>query len=440
MISLFEVRPTHRSFPYGYIASSAMHLTLLPVFAFAVTHNPLVVDPSVPLYKVQIVNLHSPLVTHEIPTLSYQPSDRVKKAPRRNHASEMQSEASKPGGSRERARGASPQTLLRPTQVSRSLSERVPIPALLMVSKTNSAQDRVSPPLQHAEVPNAMPQLEVPVEEDVADALIPPSPLSNATLPLPTTTISPIADPASISRNKLPTSLSDADPSTVSTNALSISDVHLANGATSLPLTNEIEGTEQKDIAVLGGKTEASKPGLGERGAGSRAGQGSAESLGTRHFTLPQNGRFGIVVVGASLEELYPETSTLWGNRLAYTVYLNVGTDKPWILQYSLCGSELEANGSAPKSLDPPWPIDVLVPNIEGQINADALLVHGYLSESGRLENLSVAFPPGFPWSQFVVDSLRQWRFRPAKQGNQAVRVEVLLIIPRGVNSQEVNR
>ena len=70
-------------------------------------------------------------------------------------------------------------------------------------------------------------------------------------------------------------------------------------------------------------------------------------------------------------------------------------------------------------------------PNIAaGAINADALLVHGYVNQAGRFEELAIAFPPEFPQAQFVLNSLDQWQFRPAAQNGQTQRVEVLLIIP----------
>src|SRR5260370_17385242 len=54
------------------------------------------------------------------------------------------------------------------------------------------------------------------------------------------------------------------------------------------------------------------------------------------HITLPKDGKFGMVVVGSSLAEDYPETVHLWSGRLAYTVYLLIGAANTWILHYSL--------------------------------------------------------------------------------------------------------
>jgi hypothetical protein len=70
-------------------------------------------------------------------------------------------------------------------------------------------------------------------------------------------------------------------------------------------------------------------------------------------------------------------------------------------------------------------------PNLPpGSINADALMIHGFINAAGKFENLSVAFPQPFPIAPFVLHALQQWQFRPAKRDGQAAKVEVLLIIP----------
>jgi hypothetical protein len=81
--------------------------------------------------------------------------------------------------------------------------------------------------------------------------------------------------------------------------------------------------------------------------------------------------------------------------------------------------------------IEAPWPYNIVRPNIApGAIDADALMIHGFVNQAGRFEQLAVAFPPEFPQAKFVLDSLAKWEFRPATQGGQNVRVEVLLVIP----------
>jgi hypothetical protein len=163
----------------------------------------------------------------------------------------------------------------------------------------------------------------------------------------------------------------------------------------------------------------------------SAAGNGAAPQPGnanTDHITLPKDGQFGAVVVGDSIEDLYPETQGMWADRLAYTVYLHVGLRKNWILQYSLPAGTSHAGASRPEA---PWPWDVTRPHLGAdEMNADALLVRGIVNTDGHFEQLSVAFPPDFAQAQFVSEALRKWQFRPAKRDGQPVAVEVLLIMP----------
>lgn len=146
---------------------------------------------------------------------------------------------------------------------------------------------------------------------------------------------------------------------------------------------------------------------------------------------MPKTGSFGSVVVGDSLQDQYPEMSGVWNGRMAYTVYLHVGLSRSWILQYSLTpDAKITLSGNADR-LEAPWPYSIVRPNLAaGSINADALMVHGFVNTAGHFEALSVVFPAAFPEAQFVLDSLARWQFRPATENGQMARVEVLLIIP----------
>jgi hypothetical protein len=146
---------------------------------------------------------------------------------------------------------------------------------------------------------------------------------------------------------------------------------------------------------------------------------------------LPKDGQFGVVVVGSSLAEQYPEIAELTSGRLTYTVYLHVGLAKNWILQYSLPRSSDAASAGSSSRIQAPWPYNIVRPDIlPGEINADALMIHGFVNEQGRFEGLAIAFPQEFARGQFVLDALQQWQFRPAIQNGQTSTVEVLLIIP----------
>lgn len=146
---------------------------------------------------------------------------------------------------------------------------------------------------------------------------------------------------------------------------------------------------------------------------------------------LNKDGQFGVVVVGSTLAQQYPETVGLWGGRLVYTVYLHLGPGKAWILQYAVppaTQAAAPANNARP---DAPWPYDIVQPHIDpNDYTSDAVMVHGFVNLAGRFERLAVVFPTEFAQAKFVLSALEQWQFRPARQNGQLAPVEVLLIIP----------
>ena len=136
-------------------------------------------------------------------------------------------------------------------------------------------------------------------------------------------------------------------------------------------------------------------------------------------------------MVGSSLAEAYPETIGVWGSRLAYTVYVHAGLARNWILQYSVPRSTEAASAGDIFRPDAPWPFYIVVPHIAlDKLNADAILVHGFVSAGGRFEQLAIVSPPEFGQREFVLNALQEWKFRPAIQNGHVTTVEVLLIIP----------
>jgi len=227
---------------------------------------------------------------------------------------------------------------------------------------------------------------------------------------------------------------------------MSLTDTLMAEGDVTLPPVNESASANSAGALAVGQTGDSAQAGQdgtdGNAGAGdpqdpAAAVQGSETASGhgnqpsAAHISLPHDGQFGAVVVGSSMEEKYPETALLWSGRLSYTVYLHVGLAKSWILQYSLSRADNAAAAGNISHIEAPWPYNIVRPNIApGAIRADALMVHGYVNQSGRFEGLKVVFPPQFPQVDFVLNSLAQWQFRPATQNGKNVRVEVLLIIP----------
>ena len=109
----------------------------------------------------------------------------------------------------------------------------------------------------------------------------------------------------------------------------------------------------------------------------------------------------------------------VWNGRMAYTVYLHVGLARSWVLQISLPrAADAPQTPPAAQTLEAPWPYNIVRPNLDpGSIDADALMIHGFVNQSGHFETLvRPVFPQAFPQAQFVLAALEKWQFRPATQ------------------------
>jgi hypothetical protein len=350
-----------------------------------------------------------------------------------------------------------PQTLVQPDIPTHAqLTEEIPVPTVVIWSpKKTPAKTIVAPQPEKATASDVEPSVNSPNEEiNLADLEISSTDLSTKNQAIPPSTTSPLVvhGPNMMQQAPVTTSESRAEPTP--TAVMSLSDLRMPNGTIILPAVKETS-VQNSPGAVVQGQTgignrsrraggAGTEQGSGASGvaagvagdrdgpkAGAGAGSASADVDSTEQFRLPKNGQFGAVVVGASLQEEFPEVAEVWSDRLAYTVYLHVGLAKSWILQYSLPRSAEAAAAGNITRLEAPWPYSVVRPNIAaGAINGDALLVHGFVNQKGRFEELAIAFPPAFPQAQFVLEALQQWQFRPAAQNGQIQKVEVLLIIP----------
>ncbi len=178
--------------------------------------------------------------------------------------------------------------------------------------------------------------------------------------------------------------------------------------------------------AIAVGKPNAAAP-----AQGSQSGSDSNGQLTSTQISLPKDGTFGAVVVGDSLQDQYPDVADVWSGRMAYTVYLHVGLARNWIMQYSLPHAADAASAGTVVRLDAPWPYSIVRPNLAaGSVDADAIMIHGFINQSGRFETLSMIVPQAFPQAQFVLAALAKWQFRPALMNGQTAKVEVLIIIP----------
>jgi hypothetical protein len=462
-ISLFSSEKplsSQRSTPL--LVSILAHGAVIGLVSTGIVMRPRIIEP--PLrdrYAVRRLDLEMPRPRPAANTddSNFYPDRKPSPQPSPHAPRPELSEAARPAVARQVAQDMpTRQTLLQPKLPRRVLVEKTPIPTVVLWSADTKLAKIIVPPLPQKTVSaQAQPSVNAPNQEtNLADVAI-----SSANIPIKqpvlASTTSPVVvlakDPTQAPAQT--TSKSTAQPTPAS--IVSLSDLR-AEGTVVLPPANQSASGNSSGLLVPGHPEDLAKPdanGAGKgtgtannkssqtldtgnpdsNGAGTAANTNNAPASGnfatTARFALPKDGQFGVVVVGTSLDELYPEAAELWSGRLAYTVYLHVGLKKSWILQYALpADAEVAAGGNA-AHLAAPWPYTIVRPNLApGQINADALMIHGFIDKAGRFASLAVAFPAEFQQADFVLSSLRQWEFRPAAQAGLPAAVEVLLIIP----------
>ncbi len=458
VISLFSERPEPAQRPTSFVVSILAHGAAVALLSFGIIYTPEFKDPIVGRrYTIRHLDLHAEKepprqssargIAYPGPHSEVPPKPQPGKTPA-SHPAVMRQTADAEKG---------PQTLVQPDipDPVRALIE-MPVPTVVIWSpKREQVKTLVAPLPEKATASDVKPSVKAPNEEvNLGDIAISSARIPTEGLPVFPTTTSPLVvhGPNMVQLAPVTTSQKAAMPTP--TAVMSISDLRMPDGTATLPPVNQT--TEQRESGILapgqasagrksnttggvGSDETAGNSGTTDGVAGDRSGtkpgdgngSGADEGLSTEHFTLPRNGQFGAIVVGASLEERFPELAGIWNDRVAYTVYLHVGLQKSWILQYSLPrGAEAAQAGNITR-LEAPWPYNIVRPNLAPEnFNSDAILVHGFVNRQGRFESLGLAFPPDFQQGRFVLDALAQWQFRPAVQNGQTERVEVLIIIP----------
>lgn len=467
-ITLFTEQPPSRRSPSSFTISIFVHSVALGWLIFGLRHTPRLGDQSlIERYTVRLLN--SPRTEQQ--KLRSTGTGVAHSAPRPD------SHTLPPGG-RPAPLSSLPQQLAQLIHASQTLvqpdappdlllPQETPIPFVVMWSPENSpSKTIVPPPSPQATAANTRPSLLTPNHElKPADIRISATAFPTQMPTLPPSTTSPLVVLKSESVKQV--SQAAPTPLTQPTQArvMSLSDLQLKEGSVAIPLANETSHTASSESLVAGrsendseagngtsagsqsgngagsgdqgGKGSGGSGAIGQGGADLAAAQESNLSLGSgtepsvTRISRPKDGQFGVVVVGSSLAEQYPETVGLWRGRLVYTVYLHVGLSRNWVLQYSLPRSaEASVAGNITRP-EAPWPYDIVRPHLApSDYNSDAIMVHGFVNLAGRFERLAVVFPTEFAQLKFVLDALQQWQFRPARQNGQIASVEILLIIP----------
>lgn len=454
-ITLFAEKRETPQAASAFVASILAHAGAIALLSFGVLYNPDVDNRVLPQrYTVRRLELHSKEAEAKPGGPVRLPSPLPPTASGADGAQgEREMARSVPGA------GSAAQLLVQPNAPLRvKLQEEAPIPSVVLWMPGRRMPATIVPPArQKLSAAEVSPSLQAPNEElTLSDLGVSSTNLASQKQAVAPGATSPLVVHGPGADQVAPQTVSQALATPIPAAVMSLSQLHMNDGLITLPEVNEgsgkqnsqapgsrsgvgAEGTPASPSGKLNGdrkaasssSTSAAKSASPAAFAASAAsGHGETDGSATR-IDLPKDGQFGAVVVGSSLEEKYPETADLWAGRMAYTVYLHVGLARSWILQYSLPRTAEAAAGGSIARIEAPWPYNIVRPNLAaGAINADALMVHGFVNENGRFENLAVAFPPDFAQSQFVLAALTQWQFRPARQNGQNARVEVLLIIP----------
>ena len=148
----------------------------------------------------------------------------------------------------------------------------------------------------------------------------------------------------------------------------------------------------------------------------------------------PQNGVFDVVVVqtGRSGAE-----SALLAGRPVYSVYLNVGTAKEWVLHYCIPKSPETFRQSgpvislgSPAKIAAPYPLLTLTPGAATMASMQRISIHGWLTVRGQFRDITAAGQDQKTAVESLMPYLKQWEFRPATRDGAPVEVEILLIVP----------
>ncbi len=471
-ISLFHEQPQASGKPYAFALSVVLHVTVVGVVLYGFLFAPRInMRAAADRYVLRRVDLNRPDPENQriAGDSSLYPRLRTKA-----HTAPPRGKSAAPSSSRRQLadRMLARQTLVQPdVPLKKLVMKDIPLPALMLWSAPKPNVRVITPPAPHpATTADVRPAIIHPNREVApADIALSSTPFTSAIpMPLPSTS-SPVVVRGPDPTKRVPETSSTSSAQPTSAAVVSLSDLRMAKGTVVLPPTNEIapgsqtgglasgragngsqagegdpssRGTEmgaqqaQGDPGNLKGNA-ASQRGISSGGAASSSGStakgesGQSSALTYTRITLPQNGQFGVVVVGSTLQEQYPETAGLWKGRLVYSVYLHVGSAKNWILQYALTSSVDAAAAGTVNRLEAPWPYYIVRPNLNpADVDVDALMIHGFVNAAGHFEALAFALPSGFAQARAILDALQQWQFRPAKENGQQAKVEVLLIIP----------
>lgn len=150
----------------------------------------------------------------------------------------------------------------------------------------------------------------------------------------------------------------------------------------------------------------------------------------------PANGNFDVVILQSVSRDDLPDAGASLSGNPVYTVYLKVGDEREWLLEYCIPASgntrasTYQVNIDDPGVVSAPYPVATVIPrNVLELQHSKHIALHGLLSTTGVFHNVTAPDMED-PLVREVLPLLNQWQFRPALRDKVPVEVEILLIIP----------
>jgi len=197
-----------------------------------------------------------------------------------------------------------------------------------------------------------------------------------------------------------------------------------------------------QELVEIGGSASSNRSAINKpsysTGPTSAAGLLAPVSASADAFTRiihPVNGNFDVVITQSARDDT-PEFANLLKGNPVYTVYLQVGDKKEWVLEYCLPAQENSRNSinqlyvENVEPLSPPYPITTVIPSsLTFSEQPSSIILHGRLTVTGDFRNIEDC-SLGNPTRPQLAPYIEQWRFRPALKNRTPTEVEVLLVIP----------
>ena len=484
--TLFTEVPATGQGPSGVAVSFLVHCLVIGGSFYTIHHAPRILEPNlVEEAPVRLLTLNRPMVVQrDFGVFGRPASVKAKTAPQ--HGSSGGRKVATAHPRLEMRVEQAPQTLVDPIlKPEVVLKIRTPLPNVVLWKPEPLMVKEVQPSVQQPTAANVKSALTPPNHEpDLADIQISSAPGATEKLAMVPSTTAPVTVVRPTPTQQAPQTTSVPEKPPAPAAVVSITEYKMDKGTTALPPANQVASSMDVDSLRAGkaatGTAEANQNPVvvasgsgtgkdaGEHGNQTGRGDGivapdKVPDTGTPgssalsnpptkvvgnngtadgglatdgaetgvHISLPADGRYGAVVVGSSITDAFPETEGIMADRLTYTVYLQVGLPRAWIMQYSLPeSSERGVNTIRP---DAPFPYEIYRPKISGNdVTTDAILVHGLVNAAGHFEQLEIVYPHRYVKTKSFLANLEKWQFRPAMQQGLATAVEVLLIVPVG--------